>query len=281
LSDNKPPLGKNPFEAEIAANTRASTTSTTVTVVSTPTPRDLDSAWFQKQARTAEIGIRKIEGLSGWMELRFVPETFTNTSARELLEAVQSSEIKTFGWPIGVTLQSRAEYRPKPTENGIKAEVSINESRITGRSSYDYWALTQNADFFLLQSLFEDTRSEKKIFFNTRIVRVAESFLFAANLYSHLGLPQQTRLHARVKHKGLKGRELSSSSRDRALFDKRVTDADESETTLTIDVGQIQPSIVELARGVCAPLFEKFDFMQFQDPIYEDIVRRFMEGVVT
>jgi hypothetical protein len=281
LSGNKPPLGKNPFEAEIAANTSASTTSTTVTVVSTPTPRDLESAWFQKLERTAEIGIGKIEALSGWMELRFVPETVTSRSARELLEAVQNSEIKTFGWPIGVTLQNRPEYRPKPTENGIKAEVSINESRVTRRSSYDYWALTQNADFFLLQSLFEDTRSEKKIFFNTRIVRVAESFLFAANLYSRLELPPQTRLHARVKHKGLKGRELASSSRDRALFDTRVTDADECETTLMIEVGQIHPRVVELVRCVCAPLFEKFDFMTFQDSVYEDIVHRFMQGDVT
>jgi hypothetical protein len=53
---------------------------------------------------------------------------------------------------------------------------------MTGRASYDYWALRENGVFYLLQSLFEDDRDANAIFFNSRLVRVTESLLFAANL---------------------------------------------------------------------------------------------------
>jgi hypothetical protein len=280
VSDQKPPLGKNPFEAEIAANTNV---SSSITIVPSHTlPRDLDSSWFQQQQKNAEKGIAQIEALSGWMEVRFVPETDINKSARELLEAVQNSEIKTFGWPIGVTLQNRPEYRPTPTDSGIRAEIGIEESQLSGRSSYDYWALTRNADFFLLQSYFEDMRSENRpIFFNTRIVRVAESFLFAANLYAHFGMGPATKLRVRFKHKGLKGRALSSSSPNRPIFEKQISVADETETTLIVAIGDIRKNVTALVRDVCAPMFEQFDFMHFGDTVYDDIVQNFVNGVVT
>jgi len=52
-------------------------------------------------------------------------------------------------------------------------------------------------------------RSEGKLlYFNTRIVRVTELFLFVANLYEVLGLSPETRLQVRVKHKGLRGEYL-------------------------------------------------------------------------
>ena len=35
-----------------------------------------------------------------------------------------------------------------------------SSSAMTGRPSYDYWALRSNGDFYLLQSLFEDDRAE-------------------------------------------------------------------------------------------------------------------------
>lgn len=281
VSDNKPPVGKNPFQAEIAANTSANLAAFTV-VSPRPVPRDLDGDWFREQEEAAENGIAAIAKLTGWMEVRFVPETTASKSGRELLEAVQNSEIKTFGWPIGVTLQSRDEWRPKPAQNGIKAEISIKESELTERSSYDYWALTTNADFFLLQSLFEDMRSDKKkIFFNTRIVRVAETFMFAATLYHTLGFSADTELQARIKHKGLKGRVLSSSSPLRPLYEDKVSEANESERTLKITLGSIHENLPQLVRAVCAPMFALFDHMEFGDHIYDEIVGQFVLGSVT
>ena len=144
MSDKKPDLGQNPFADEIAANNAVFMTATTS--VAKANPRDLDNEWFGQQSSTAQKGIAQIGSLKGYMEVRFLPEDTVSKAPKELLSAVEQSEIKTFGWPIGVTLQSRPEYRPRPSEYGIKAEVSIPESAMTGRSSYDYWALTREGD---------------------------------------------------------------------------------------------------------------------------------------
>ena len=39
------------------------------------------------------------------------------------------------------------------------AKISVED-----RSSYDYWALRQNGDFYFLGSLFEDTQDPTRIF---------------------------------------------------------------------------------------------------------------------
>jgi hypothetical protein len=278
LSD-KPPLGKNPFEAEIAAYTSVSTAAPAVSAA--PAPRDINSGWFQQQVTAGRRGLAGLHDLPGSMEVRFAPEVAVNKSRKDLLEAVQNSEIRTFGWPIGVTLQNREEYRPRPTQQGIQAEIAIENSALNGRASYDYWALTQQGDFFLLQSLFEDSRGTGSLFFNTRIVRVTEAFLFASNLYRLLGANADTKITVRFIHKGLAGRVLTSSTPNRVVFQNLKTKVDSSETEFTVEVGRIEQGIVECVRNVCAPLFEIFDFAEFGYPIYEDIVRKFMAGTVS
>lgn len=280
MTDKKPDLGKNPFADEIAANNAIFSAS--VTVQGASNPRDVNSDWFNQQQSVAKNGIAQITSLPGFMEVRFAPEDVSATkSPKELLSAVEHSEIKTFGWPIGITLQNRPEYRPRPSEFGIKAEVAIRESAMTGRSSYDYWALTHQGDFFLLQSLFEDMRSKDALFFNTRIVRVAEALLFGANLYGNLGLPSHSRIKVRVRHQGLKGRKLLSSSPNRVMWDDKATDADESTVSVNLTVEQMRNDVAPATEAICKPLFQLFDFMEFGSSIYEDIVGRFVNGNVT
>jgi len=65
------------------------------------------------------------------MEARFVPETITTTLQESYLRPSKGRN-QTFGWPIGVTLKTDPNTDPRPTENGIKAEISIAESQISG-----------------------------------------------------------------------------------------------------------------------------------------------------
>src|SRR5207249_2885375 len=169
------------------------------------------------------------------------------------------SEIHTFGWPIGVTLENRDEFRSRPYGDGIRAEIGMDRSAFSGRPSYDYWTLRANGDFYLLQSLFEDDRTTDKLFFNTRIVRVTESFLFAANLYENLGVAPETRISVRVTHRGLAGRELTSSNPNRDIWPS-TTREDVSQTEIVTAVGKIRPNLVEHVRKVAEPLFMLFDF---------------------
>ncbi len=276
---SKPPLGPNPFSGSITART-----STVVAVSSTGVTSSgasvLDDSWFSSHAASATAGHAKL-GFKGLMELRFSLHSPTNKSQLELLNAVRNSGIQTFGWPIGVTLENREEYRPRPMVDGIRAEIAISNSPMTGRSSYDYWALRNTGGFYLLQSLFEDDRDVNAIFFNTRLVRVTESLMFAANLYEALGVPGDTKLSIRVTHKGIAGRKLSSSNPMRYLSFARKTESDESQVEIVEETGQLRESVVQDVRKIIEPLFMLFDFMKFDEKVIEEIVTAFVKGQAT
>jgi hypothetical protein len=272
----KPPLGSNPFSAQAAPPLPRAATPTGV---NTAGELLLDDKWFEEQRVVAERGIQGI-GLTGLMELRFALHDPLSKSQLDLLNAVSRSQIKTFGWPIGVVIDTRDEFRPRPVADGIRAELSIPKDPLMGHKSYDYWAARRNGDFFLLQSLFEDMRAQDAIFFNTRIVRVTESLLFASNLYTNLGVPPEERLSVRVAHRGLAQRTLSAvGNRFVALPRKTIEPASESE--VVAEVGKIREKLVPYVRQLLDPLFMLFEFQQFDEAVYTDIVRRFERGEST
>lgn len=274
----KPPLGKNPFSGAPPTGGPVARDAGPTGLTKGGTPV-LDDQWFKNHQVKALDGLAKLER-TAYMELRFGLHESVNKSQIELLNAVRQSEIRTFGWPIGITLENREEYRPRPFEDGVRAEIAIGANSLSGRTSYDYWALRSNGDFYLLQDLFEDGRDPTKIFFNTRIVRVAESLLFARNLYSNLGAAHESRASIRVLHQGFAGRILGTSNPNRHIFPHTAQES-RSQTEIVVEVGDIGPKLVDEVKRITAPMFMLFDFMEFEDSVYEDIVRRFEKGEVT
>ena len=271
----KPPLGPNPFSALIPTNAAPARKVLGTGILATGGPL-LAGKWFEAERAAAEAGMAKL-GVKGGMELRFGLHSPVNKSQLDLLAAVRASEIDTFGWPIGITLENRNEYKPRPFGDGIRAEVAIQKDGLTGRESYDYWALAKTGDFYLLQNLFEDMRDEGKVFFNTRIVRVTEALMFAGGLYTHLGAPPDARLSVRVAHFGLASRTLTSAGGRRYVSPRTsVDDRCESETLVTL--GSISETLVTDVQRLTAPLFMLFEFAEFSDEVYEDIVRKFEKG---
>jgi hypothetical protein len=197
-------------------------------------------------------------------------------SGSELLDAVTRSEIRTFGWPIGITLQTE-DYRPRPYADGIRAEVAVDKE---SRKSYDYWALRSDGDFFLLQSLFEDTRKPGMIFFDTRIVRVTESLMFLESLYTKLGVPMDAQVSVRVSHRGLTGRELSAASSNRYVSTRKTLEK-ETQSQISTVLGEMGKSRVEDVKKLVSPMFYLFDFAEFSQNVYEQIVQNFERGIVT
>lgn len=271
---SKPPLGPNPF-----SGTPITPTVTGRTGPPSPSAVDkksLNDAWFSQEQEKAQGLISKIN-LTGYMELRANVLHALSKSQIELLNAVRQSEIRTFGWPIGITLENREEYRPRPYKDGIRAEVSIAEG---DRKSFDYWAAGSNGNFYLLQSLFEDSRKPNRIFFDTRIVRVTESLMFIESLYSKLSLPPETQIGIQITHSGLKGRELTSASSNRFMSSHGPAKEGESTSEITTILGKMSETRVENVREIVEPMFMLFDFMQFDAPIYDDIVRNFERGII-
>lgn len=276
-SSVEPPIGPNPFSG--ASPPKHLPRSVGPTGLAPSGAPVLEDQWFSSHSETALKGISKV-GLTGQMELRFALHDAIAKSQVELLNAVRRSEIRTFGWPIGVILDNREEYRPRPLADGIRAEIAISEGTLTGRKSYDYWALRSNGDFYLLQSLFEDQRTENAVFFNTRIVRVTEAILFAANLYENLGVAPETKVSLRVTHRGLTGRVLASSNLNRDVRPGKSL-SDVSQTQLVESVGLIRQTLIQNVRRVTEPMFILFDFKEFGADVYTDIVNRFVAGEVT
>ena len=274
----KPPLGSNPFSG-VAPRGAAPSRNVDLSGLTDAGDSVLDGIWFDNHQTASIRGLSDL-GLQGSMELRMALHNSVRKSQIDLLTAVRASTIPTFGWPIGIILDSRDEFKPRPLKDGVRVEVSIAEDQMLGRPSYDYWALAVSGDFFLLQSLFEDARAESVIFFNTRMVRVAEALLFAGSLYQRLGATPDSRYSVRVTHRGLSGRLLSSAGGRRYIPSTKCVE-DVSETEVSIQLGAHKQTLVLDVKQLLAPLFMLFEFADFSDSVYEDIVRRFEQGEAT
>ena len=276
-STAKPPLGVNPFAgvAPAAAAARVAGPSGL-----TPTGQSiLEDEWFQRQREQADAGLANVQA-PGSMELRFALHNPVNKSQIELLNAVRNSEIQTFGWPIGVLLENRDEFRPRPVADGIVAEVSLTDGKSSGKPSYDFWAFRNNGDFYLLQSLFEDERAAQKLFVDTRVVRVTESLMFCASLYEHLGTTESAPLSVRVTHRGLKGRTLTTASSNRVVTPATTTE-DTSQSQLQASVAVLRQRLADHVVQVVEPMFMLFDFKRFDRKVYDEIVKNFQAGRIT
>jgi hypothetical protein len=236
--------------------------------------------WISKHQKIAVSGLENIQR-SAFMEIRMTLRDFkVNVLQSELLRQARQAQIETFGWPIAVVLD-RDELRPRPTTDGIVAEISIEEA--DRRKSYDYWTLSKNGDFYLLKSIFEDERKENTIFFNTRIVRITETLLYAARLYSGLNVPRDARYFVGIRHGGLKGRVLSTSSIARRFPPSADKVASENEVYSEVEttIEQTETQLVELVEQYTQPLFILFNFFELNRGVLKEIVDKYVQGEVT
>lgn len=242
------------------------------------TPFDTD--WVAAHQETARTGLSQIKR-QGFMELSFAltpPKGLWGQ--RELLDAVREANISTFGWPIGIVLDRQDRpWRPRPTPDGVVAEV-LKDPEGSDRTSYDYWALRRNGDFFLLQDLFEDQRRPGTVFLDTRVVRTTEALLFCGRLYNRLGVAPTSTVAFRLRHGGLSGRSLTVANRGRNVFEGRTTEEDSVDAEVSFKLDGLDGRLVELVTELLRPLFMLFDFFELSPEIYADLVNGFVEGEV-
>lgn len=111
----KPPLGPNPFKGEVINPEEPVRVAGPSGATAAGVPI-LNGEWFEDQHSAATAGFVKLnrefkEGskLTGAMEVRFGLHNGLNKSQLELLNAVRSSQIETFGWPIAALLENTPE----------------------------------------------------------------------------------------------------------------------------------------------------------------------------
>jgi hypothetical protein len=239
---------------------------------------ETDFGWRGDLRELSERGLREL-GRTAYMEVAAELRQPANWPQPRLLNVIRDASVHTFGWPIGVVLDGRDEYRPRPTADGIVAEVAIEESG-AGRTSYDYWKLFRDGRFYTLLSLFEDERRPGSIFFDTRINRITESLLLLLRIYRRLEVSDTEAIDISFRHAGLEDRLLQSANSNRSMPRERKSAEDISDVRFTTTVENLEQDLVGVVKGVTQPLFMLFDFFELGDEILEEIVEGFVAGEV-
>lgn len=236
--------------------------------------------WVSNHRKVAISGLQSIHR-SAFMEIQMtLCDLKINVLQSELLRQARQAQIRTFGWPIAVVIDGEG-LGPSPRTDGIVTEIITKD--VAGRESYDYWTLSKDGDFYLLKSIFEDERKENTIFFNTRIVRITETLLYAARLYSGLNVPRDAHYIVGIRHAGLKGRVLSVSSIARRMppHSDRISSEDEVYSEIETTIEQTESQLGELVEKFTQPLFVVFNFFELKRDVLAEIVNKFVEGKVT
>jgi hypothetical protein len=116
---------------------------------------------------------------------------------------------------------------------------------------------------------------------DTRVVRATEALLYCARLYSRLKVDPSSRIQFSLRFSGLKDRILSEANPDRRPFlHARRCVEDELETEISTSLQEIEGNLVELVKRLLSPVFMLFDFFKLSDPVYTDIVNKFVRGEI-
>ena len=118
------------------------------------------------------------------------------------------------------------------------------------------------------------------MFFDTRIVRVAEALLFASKFYGRLGASDDAKFVFRIAHRGLRDRSIKSANPNRLILPKPPCVADFLQGERVVRVRDVPKELPEHVEAILAPLFMLFGFTELQSAIFEDIVRKFQRGEV-
>lgn len=264
------------FRSELTKRIKRRAAIVGSTVFSPSAGAESDFEWRDPLRDHAELGLNDVDR-SAYMEVTSELRPPGNWSQPRLLRAIQDASVHTFGWPIAVVLDNRDEYRPRPTSDGIVAEVSIGGDG-SSRTSYDYWKLFRDGRFYTLLSLFEDDRLADSLFFDTRINRITESLFLLARLYRRLEVSDTNLIDIAFRHAGLQQRTLRSANSNRAMFENRMASEDISDVRITTTLEDLEKNIVDKVKEVVGPLFMLFDFFELQDGILEEIAEGFLEG---
>ena len=267
------------FRIQLEAKIRQRQSTLPTSDLTPPSLWDLD--WIAERRKQAHEDLEAV-GLSGYMEIRFaLSGPKPDFPHKVLLEAAQSSQVRTTGWPIGIVL-TKNEWKPQPRRDGIATRAVVNHTENHNHLTFDYWYLRKNGDFYLLRDLFEDSNRPGSIFADSRINGITETLLYCAQQCEELGVPGNVEVNIAISHGGLQNRVIRAASpaRDSGMLGRQSTSEDYAESTISVPLSQIRSTLVARVKELAEPLFLLFDFFQPPDEVYNDIVNDFVKGKV-
>ena len=230
-----------------------------------------DIDWLDYHFQKAIFGLHT-NGFNAYMEIRFkLIDCNINRNQHELRDAIQESQVRQSGWPIGLYVPS-SDNAPHPIANGIFAEIIGRDGR-----SYDYWTVRNSGDFFLLRSLSEDRDQTQHIYFDTRIKKVTETLLYCHNLYSNMNISAEKEIKIGIYHVGLENRILSSGNPHRHLGSDYQSSEETNYFEFTVKLSDIHDTLIDNVKRIINSLTVIFDFCNIDDGVIEEIVTEFIE----
>lgn len=211
--------------------------------------------------------------LVGYMEFKsFLPDSNLNSSLLNLVKCADLSQIHTFGWPIAPVIND-IRFKPVPFGNGIKCLIRQDDM-------FDYWTLKSNGEFYVLCSLFEDTRGGGKLYFDTRIIRTMETFWRTARLYKQMGVGDDAIVACELEYGGLSGRRLEAANPMRIMTIPRVCRENVFSQKVTAPISQLLfvDGLVKIVQEYCHSLFQSFDFFDLRCEHTDQIARLYFAG---
>lgn len=201
----------------------------------------------------------------------------------QLERALEATAIHTFGWPIAPVIWGNEEFKPRPiSSDAIGAEIDCRDGHPLGYH-YDVWTLSKTGKFYILASLFEDTRSDRKIFLDTRTIRITETLVRTAQLYKALGASDQDQMEGKIEHGGLRGRSLTVASTNRMLRERECTvesvSSDIEQTVgALLDPARLKVVVFDILRGI-TEVCELF--VPDKTSVIDPIVENYLAGRIT
>ncbi len=231
-------------------------------------------SWFAaRRSFTAEINAAVGPG---WLELAAWIDPPLDASKADLLDAVRDSLVDTFGWPLGLALDT-GDNPPHPTKAGIASVIA--GQRFDHEAVYDDWELRTDGSYHLIKHLFEDQRGRTNVLFvDTRVVRATEALMFLGRLYTALGADPTAAVHVRLSHGGLEGRHLAMASRQRHLAGTYRSRTSEITATVSDQLAQLEANAAQHVPALVGPLLELFDFFRLDSSVYDDMIGKFAGG---
>lgn len=242
--------------------------------------------WLERHRATARKGLREA-GKRGFLELGFsLSPPPPRISVARLTSAAEHAVIRHAEFlPIGMVGAAGRAPRPHVAAAEIWADLDG-----ANRGSYNFWALDSGGDFYALQSFREDKYPPERLFWDTRLRKIAEAVLYAGMLYSRLGVPRETVISIGVIHGGL-------LERFPVGFQSALAHAPEAEegaegaavdqtipATTEVPVGRIGSGLVEsdvadIVRGLSSGLFQVFEGFRLDERAADATVEQFIDQV--
>lgn len=209
----------------------------------------------------------------GYMEVLFSTRRPISVSQKQLLEAAESAQVHTFGWPFALVARW-GDGKPRPRKDAVVAEIF-------GDRSYDYWTLTTDGRGYVAQSYFEDQRRPNHLFFDTRIIRVTEAFMYVGRLLTALGVSGDEEVTVVIRHVRLGGRLMAVASTSRLILPIEYRCMEQwSEESVTVRIAQLSEDLTPHVHKVLVPLFALFDFFEVGEGVYREISQAYSAGKV-